>query len=131
MKVTNWFFIVFFVFSAALQYNDPDPYVWMPFYLYGAFLCYQATRKKYNPALYLIGIVIYVSYAAYLFFDKTGVLNWTEEHNAESIVQSMHAEKPWIEETREFFGLIILIATLLINSIWLRNSSRNIHSTAN
>jgi hypothetical protein len=130
MKVINWLFIVLFVFSAALQYNDPDPYVWMPLYLYGAFLCYQATRKKYNPALYLIGIVIYVSYAAYLFFDKTGVLNWTQEHNAESIVQSMHAEKPWIEETREFFGLIILIATLLINSIWLRNSSRNKHSTA-
>jgi hypothetical protein len=131
MKVINWLFIVLFVFSAALQYNDPDPYVWMPLYLYGAFLCYQATRKKYNPALYLIGIVIYVSYAAYLFFDKTGVLNWTQEHNAESIVQSMHAEKPWIEETREFLGLIILIATLLINSIWLRNSSRNKHSTAN
>jgi Ca2+/H+ antiporter len=130
MKVINWLFIVLFVFSAALQYNDPDPYVWMPLYLYGAFLCYQATRKKYNPTLYFIGIVIYVSYAAYLFFDKTGVLNWTQEHNAESIVQSMHAEKPWIEETREFFGLIILIATLLINSIWLRNSSRNKHSTA-
>jgi hypothetical protein len=130
MKVINWLFIVLFVFSAALQYNDPDPYVWMPLYLYGAFLCYQATRKKYNPALYLIGIVIYISYAAYLFFDKTGVLNWTQEHNAESIVQSMHAEKPWIEETREFLGLIILIATLLINSIWLRNSSRNKHSTA-
>lgn len=130
MKVINWFFMAFFVFSAALQYNDPDPYVWMPLYLYGAFLCYQATRKKYNAVLYIIGLVVYISYAAYLFFDKTGVLNWTQEHNAESIVQSMHAEKPWIKETREFFGLIILLAALLINSIWLRNTKRNKYSNA-
>lgn len=130
MKVINWFFIVLFVFSAALQYNDPDPYVWMPLYLYGAFLCYRAIKGIYNPTLYLIGIFIYASYAAYLFFDKTGVLNCTQEHNAESIVQSMHAEKPWIEETREFFGLIILIAALIINMIWLRNSRRNKYSTA-
>lgn len=129
MKIINWFFIVLFVISAALQYNDPDPYVWMPLYLYGAFLCYQAILKKYNPAMYIIGLVVYASYAAYLFFDKTGVLSWTNEHNAESIVQSMHAEKPWIEETREFFGLIILIASLLINMIWLRNSKRNKYST--
>jgi len=27
----------------------------------------------------------------------------------------MKAEKPWIEETREFFGLVILIFVLLID----------------
>lgn len=124
MKVINWFFIVLFVLSAALQYNDPDPYVWMPLYLFGAFLCYRAIQKKYNPVLYITGLVVYGSYAAYLFFDKTGVLSWTNEHDAENIVQSMHAAKPWIEETREFFGLIILIVALIMNMIWLRNHER-------
>ena len=120
MKVFNIIFIIVFIFSAALQYNDPDPYIWVPIYLYGAYLCYQAVLKKYNPVLYIIGLVIYVGYAVYLFFDNEGVLSWAGEHNAESITQSMKATKPWIEETREFGGLLILIVVLLINMVWLR-----------
>jgi hypothetical protein len=31
----------------------------------------------------------------------------------------MKATKPWIEETREFGGLLILIVVLICNMIWL------------
>ena len=123
MKIFNIIFIFIFIFSAALQYNDPDPYIWVPIYLYGAYLCYQAIHKKYNPVLYIIGLVIYIGYAVYLFFDKQGVLSWFGEHNAESITQTMKATKPWIEETREFGGLLILIVVLLINMAWLKKRS--------
>jgi len=123
MKIFNIIFIFIFIFSAALQYNDPDPYIWVPIYLYGAYLCYQAIYKKYNPILYIIGLVIYIGYAVYLFFDKQGVLSWFGEHNAESITQTMKATKPWIEETREFGGLLILIVVLLINMAWLKKRS--------
>ncbi len=98
----------------------------MPVYLYGAYLCFQASKKKYNLALYIIGLVVYSAYAVYLFFDKQGVLKWMNEHNSESIVQTMEATKPWIEETREFGGLFILIFVLICNMIWLRkNGDRN------
>jgi hypothetical protein len=120
MKAFNIFFIVIFIIFAALQYNDPDPYVWMPIYLYAALLCYFAIKGRYNPVLYMIGFVVYLAYAAYLFFDKTGVLNWVNNHHSESIVQTMKATKPWIEETREFGGLMIVTLVLLINRIWLR-----------
>lgn len=120
MKRLNIFFILLFLVSTALQYNDPDPYVWMPIYLYGTYLCWQAIRGKFQPVLYIIGWVVYGAYAAYLFFDKTGVLDWMGPHHAESIVQKMEDSKPWIEETREFFGLVILMGALLINWIWLR-----------
>jgi len=123
MKIFNIIFIIIFIFSAALQYNDPDPYIWVPIYLYGAYLCYQAIYKKYNLILYIIGLVIYIGYAVYLFFDKQGVLSWFGEHNAESITQTMKATKPWIEETREFGGLLILIVVLLINMAWLKKRS--------
>ncbi|MEP7164352.1 MAG: transmembrane 220 family protein [Ferruginibacter sp.] len=115
MKVFNITFITLFIIFAALQYNDPDPYIWMPIYLYAAFLCYQAFHKKYKPGLYYIGLAIYAVYAAYLFFDRTGVIHWIKRHNAESIVENMQATNPWIEETREFFGLLILIGVLLLN----------------
>jgi hypothetical protein len=120
MKAMNWFFAVLFIFSAVLQYNDPDPYIWIPLYLYGAFLCWQATKKRYQPVLHIIGAIIYLVYAGYLFFDSTGVLNWYYEHDAENIAQSMKATKPWIEETREFFGLLLLLFTQILNFYWLR-----------
>ena len=115
MKIFNILFVLLFIFSAALQYNDPDPYLWMPIYLYGAVLCWLAFKNRYYPVAYLIGIFLYAVYAAILFFAKDGVWDWCKEHNSESIVQSMKATKPWIEETREFFGLVILIVVLLVN----------------
>jgi hypothetical protein len=124
MKALNIFFIVAFILSAALQYNDPDPYIWMPIYLYGALLCYLALKGKYNRVLYIIGLIGYAGYGIALLFDKTGVLNWIQEHQAENIVQSMKATKPWIEETREFFGLLILIVALAANMLWLGKRNR-------
>ena len=97
MKVFNLIFVFIFIVFAALQYNDPDPYIWVPIYLYSAALCYLAAKKRFYPKAYLIGIIVYGAYAAYLFFDKTGVIDWISEHHHESMVQTMKAEKPWIE----------------------------------
>jgi predicted permease len=118
MKAFNYIFCFLFIVFAALQYNDPDPYIWVPIYLYAAVLCYQAAKGKFYPIAYLAGILVYAGYAAFLFFDKTGVLDWMDEHHAESMVQTMKAEKPWIEESREFFGLVILIVVLSVNWIY-------------
>ncbi len=112
MKLLNIILtIVFFIF-AILQYNDADPFIWIPIYLVAAFICWQALKKKYRSLyLYVIGMMICVVYGAYLFFDKNGVLSWANEHAAESLVTTMKAEKPWIEESREFGGLIIVFAS--------------------
>ena len=127
MKIFNIIFIVLFVLFAALQYNDPDPYIWIPIYLYAAFLCYKAIQRQYPRGLYIIGLVVYGAYAIYLLFDKTGVIDWAEVHHAENIVQTMKAEKPWIEETREFGGLLIVIGVLLVNMWWL-SKQRTAHT---
>lgn len=123
MKIFNLIFCVIFVLFAALQYNDPDPYIWIPIYGYAAVLCWLAFRSRYYPKAYLFGTVIFLLYAVYLFFTKNGVLDWFEEHNAENLVQTMKAEKPWIEDTREFGGLLILIVVMLINYFYSRKRS--------
>jgi hypothetical protein len=119
MKIFNWFFIVAFVIFAALQYNDPDPYIWVPIYLYAAYLCWQAIRKKFSPPAYWIGFVIYGAYALYKMFDENGLIDWITKHNGQNIAETMKAETPWVEETREFFGLVIVIVVLVINYIYL------------
>ena len=125
LKIINIIFVVFFVISAGLQYNDPDPYVWMPIYLYGAALCYYAFKSKFYPKSYIFGIAVYLIYATFLFFDKSGVLNWAKEHHSENIAETMKATKPWIEETREFFGLLIVISALLMNLIYSKVQRTN------
>jgi hypothetical protein len=124
VKLFNIIFIFLFVLFAALQYNDPDPYLWIPIYLFGAFVCYKAYRMEYNKILYITGFVAYGAYGIYLLLDKTGVINWATQHHGENIANTMKATKPWIEETREFFGLLILIVVLFINMIWLRKVTR-------
>lgn len=115
MKVFNIFFCVVFVIFAGLQYNDPDPYIWMPIYGYGAVLCAMAASGRFHRRAYVIGILVYLAYAVYLFFTKDGVIDWVTQHDAANIAETMKAEKPWIEDTREFFGLFILIIVLGIN----------------
>src|SRR4051794_9683508 len=115
MKIFNIVFVVIFVVFAALQYNDPDPYVWMPIYLYAAVLCWFAFRGRYYRKAMLVGVAVYALYGIYLFFAKNGVVDWATQHHAENIAHSMKAGTPWIEETREFFGLCIVSAVLLIN----------------
>jgi hypothetical protein len=120
MKIFNFIFCIIFILFAALQYNDPDPYVWIPIYMYAAVLCWFAFRNRFFPKWYIAGIIVYAIYAGYKFFDENGVWDWITKHRAENIAGSMKATQPWIEETREFFGLVILIAVLLIDYFYAR-----------
>jgi transmembrane protein TMEM220 len=128
VKIFNTCFIVIFILFAAVQYNDPDPYLWMPIYLYAALLCWYSIKGKFYPLAYWIGFAVYGSYALYKLFDENGLIDWIKKHNAQNIAGTMKAETPWVEETREFFGLIIIIVVLIINYIYLTNQKRRIAS---
>jgi hypothetical protein len=124
MKILNLIFCILFILFAALQYNDPDPWLWMPIYLYAAVLCWLAVKGKFLPKAYLLGIAGYLGYAVFLFFEKDGVLDWITKHNAANIAGSMKADKPWIEDTREFLGLLILIIVLTIDYFYAKRKKR-------
>ena len=126
MRIFNLLFCLIFILFAALQYNDRDPYVWMPIYLYAAVLCWLAFRNRYFPRAYLLGIFVYAVYAVYKFFDENGVWDWMTKHHAPNIADTMKAEQPWIEETREFFGLVILIVVLLTNYFYGKRKMKQI-----
>ncbi|MEP7141417.1 MAG: transmembrane 220 family protein [Ferruginibacter sp.] len=126
MKIFNFFFVFVFIVFAALQYNDPDPYLWMPLYLYGALLCWLAVKKKFYPKAYWLGFTVYGAYALYKVFDMNGLEDWITKHHAQNLAATMKAETPWVEESREFFGLVILIAVLAINYIYLTKYQRGI-----
>lgn len=116
MKFFNIFFCVVFILFAAVQYNDPDPYLWIPIYLYPALLCYlNIMQKPISTMAYWAGFLVFGAYAIYKMFDTNGIIDWIQFHNASNIASTMKAEKPWIEESREFFGLLIILIVLGIN----------------
>ena len=118
MKFFNIFFSVVFTLFAVVQYNDPDPYFWVPIYLYPALLCILKFIQKPIPSLaYWAGFLVFGVYAIYKMFDTNGIIDWVQFHNASNIASTMKAEKPWIEESREFFGLLIILIVLGINYI--------------
>lgn len=116
MKTFNYSFAIIFVLFAALQYNDPDPYLWIPIYLYPAYLCIQGARAiKVKKELYQLGFIGFGLYGIYKMFDDNGIIDWIKYHNASSIASTMKAETPWVEESREFFGLVIILTVMAIN----------------
>jgi hypothetical protein len=94
--------------------------------MYAAVLCWFAASKRYLTKAYLLGIGAYSVYALYKVFEPNGLVDWIKLHHAENIAGTMKAEQPWIEESREFFGLIILIIVLLVNYfVAIRNRKIN------
>ena len=115
MKRFNYLFVFIFISFAVVQYNDPDPYLWIPIYLFPAALCFFAARDKFNKNVYIGGFIFFSLYAVYKLLDQNGVIDWLRFHNAANIAATMKAEQPWIEESREFFGLAIILIVLFIN----------------
>jgi len=59
-KVIAVFFAILFLISAALQYNDPDPEVWVPIYLFGVVACALAYVRVGKPWFFLGMAVVYL-----------------------------------------------------------------------
>ncbi len=74
-----------------------------------------ARNKAISKTLYNLGFVLFGAYAVYKLFDANGIIDWIKYHNASSIASTMKAEQPWVEESREFFGLVIILGVLAIN----------------
>jgi len=116
MKFFNIFFSIVFILFALVQYNDPDPYLWIAIYLYPALICYcKVIQRPIYKLAYWAGFLMFGVYAVYKIFDPNGIVDWVQFHNASNIASTMKAEKPWIEESREFFGLLIILLVLGFN----------------
>jgi len=124
-KVFNLVFGVLFLICAGLQWNDPDPYLWIPLYLLSALSCAYAFKHVKALRLNIFNIVIYSAYAIYLFVAQDGVISWATEHNFDSLTHSMLASSPWIENTREFGGLFIMLLVCIINLYFGRQQFPN------
>ncbi|MEO6134974.1 MAG: transmembrane 220 family protein [Ginsengibacter sp.] len=113
--ILNSFFCLAFIGFAYVNLNDKDGWLWVSIYLAAAASCGLAAFGKYYPEVYSFLIGFYLVFAIILFFSKDGVKDWIMKYKTPSIVETMQATKPYIEKTREFFGLLIVSGALIIN----------------
>ncbi len=113
--ILNSIFFLAFLGFAYVNLNDPDAWLWVSIYMAVTICCGLFVFKMYFPIVYLFLITFYLIYAIILFFKKDGVRDWILKYKSPSLVETMQATKPYIEQTREFFGLLIITGALIID----------------
>ena len=108
-KIKNLILFILFVIFAVLQLNDPDGKLWFSIYFIVSLICLYNTFKPVPKSILILSIIALMSYSAFHFSLFIDYLN-TE--NKEEIFGEMVYDKPYLEGTREFIGL--LLAALVI-----------------
>lgn len=103
MKIADWALAALFFLFAAVQYNDPDPVQWMLLYGGIATLYVLAALGRPNRPATWVGLAAALSWA---FTYVPDFWQWVQM-GMPSIVETMKAETPYVELTREFLGLLI------------------------
>jgi hypothetical protein len=108
MKALNWVLAVMLGLFTVVQYNDPDPILWMLMYGYVAVICALAALGRWNKQAILAGLVGSIAWAFLLLPE---FVNWIKM-GCPNIAKQMKAETPYVEFTREFLGLVICVVVL-------------------
>lgn len=116
MKITNGILGVLFFIFAALQLNDPDPWLWIGIYGLVAVLCGMTAVGYYAPKV-ILGAILFTIFGIGWYLPD--FINWLQT-GMTSITTSMKAETPHVELIRESLGLVLVLVTL----IWLYWSGR-------
>lgn len=99
-----------FIYFAIVQLNDPDPIHWFTIYALIAVLFLVSIFKpipKISIYILSLALLIYAGYHFLYFID------FLQIDNKQELFGEMVYEKPYLEGTREFLGLIIAAAALL------------------
>ncbi|MBK6390759.1 MAG: transmembrane 220 family protein [Saprospiraceae bacterium] len=108
MKYIYLVLALMFVLFALVQYNDPDPYIWAPYYLLIAAICFIQFRQRKYPWLVWSALLLTIAWSAFYIPDVIDYFKMGEPN----IASEMKATTPYIENMREFLGLVICLITL-------------------
>jgi hypothetical protein len=118
MKIVNLVLAVMFLAFAFVQINDPDPVVWILIYGSMAVICIMAAFNYYRKVAMFLLLAVFMTYA---FFLIPGMREWLAQEDRsilfDDIAKMQHL---YVEEAREFLGLMICVIVLVIQLIRAR-----------
>ncbi|WP_422351565.1 transmembrane 220 family protein [Flagellimonas sp.] len=109
-KIFNLFLFVLFTAFAYVQLNDKDGVLWFSIYGVVALVHLYVVFKTLNRSillLFMIGLAIYSAVHIPYFVD------WIQVQNKSELFGEMVYEKPYLEGTREFLGLVIALVSIV------------------
>ena len=118
LRLANWVMTAAFLFSVAVQYNDPDPIRWMLVYGLAALACVLQLRKRlvwYFPAALGAAALGWAASIAPRVIGKT---------TFGAMFQSWHMISEVVEEAREMGGLLIVAAWMGVLVIVSKRASK-------
>lgn len=122
MKIANFIFALLFLVFAFVQINDPDPILWILIYGNMAVLSILAMFKMHFKYWQLASAAMYLIYAALLV---DGAWQWWQSPDRSLLFDEIaKMQNIYIEETREFLGLVICLVVLLVQFLTQRASSK-------
>lgn len=121
MRIVNFALALMFVVFASLQVNDPDPIIWITIYGIMAVLCVMAAFSFYPRKFIIVVGVAYLIYSIYYF---PGLREWLQTDDKARLFDNLaKMEFSYIEESREFLGLMICEAVLIMHLIRSRRKA--------
>lgn len=121
-KSTHLLFALTLLAFAALQFNDPDPVVWIAFYTICAAV---PALALFNRPVRLIFWLALLFCGITLAMYASGAYNYYLHKDQEPLMQSMNPDKPYIEEAREFGGALIALVLICISTLLARYRVNN------
>lgn len=121
--LANVIMLLMFLFSTAVQFNDPDPLVWMGIYGAAAVVCGLEIRRR-TPAWAPAGVaLIAIVWAGSLYYRAHDV-------PVSSLFAEWEMQDLRIEEAREMYGLLIVgVWMIVIASVGWRRAKASPGST--
>ncbi len=104
-SIFTFFLALIFAVFAALQWNDPDPLVWMAIYGGTSLACVASAFFRLPGILGVAAVVLALVFAAWLWPGETKNVFGEMEGN------------PVVEEARESMGMVI-VAGAFIYLLW-------------
>ena len=101
MILLNSLFLLAFLLSAAVQYNDPDALPWLVVYLAAAGMCiawYRRRVPRWLPTLLLVASLLWIGTLLPALGDAA----------LSDVVESVSMQTRAVEEAREIGGLAIV-----------------------
>ncbi len=118
MRVINSLLAMMFLVFASLQINDPDPVIWILIYGTMAVVCVMAIFQYYLRWLMIIQSICYITYCVILI---PGIRQWLASSDRSLLFDELaKMQYSYIEESREFLGLVICLVVLA--GLWFKSA---------
>jgi hypothetical protein len=116
MKILKIFFAVLFLLFALVQINDPDPLLWI--IVYGSMMVVSVMSIYHRyPTRFMVIMASGFLIMTVLYFE--GFRTWLDSSDRSLLFDDLaKMQFPYIEEAREFLGLLICLAVLIFY-FWL------------